>query len=74
MNYDENYYTLGLAIVTRAVYDLRILNQNHLDTIEMDTGTIYKSEVESFFNSSWCDVLVEPLGLTGTKILGYLNS
>lgn len=53
----------GLAIITRAVEDYKVLKLLHRPT----------KEIEDFFLSEWCNVLLENMSLTGADILRFLQ-
>lgn len=68
------YKDLGLAIVTQAVEDYKLLQEMGLDSYNFfDEGNINKKEIESFFRSEWCNLLLEDMPFTGIDILEYLN-
>ena len=72
--YYENFNTLAFATILQAIHDYELLRD--LDTTELtmdDRDTISKCELEEFFNSEWCDWLLQNMSLTGKDILSYLE-
>ena len=74
MNNANNINALGLAIIKRAVKDYKLLKERGVDVLYFKIGgTISKKEIESFFRSEWCDILLSNMKVTGEDILDYLN-
>lgn len=70
----ENYRDFMFAIIEEAVEDYKFLKENDLDEIELyDRSRISKREIEKFFRSEWCDLLLASMKFTGEDILRYLN-
>ena len=71
----DYYNDLALAIVTRAVYDYKILLFLGVDryTFKDKEKAITKKELEKFFRSKWCDFLLQNMDFTGLDILTRLN-
>ena len=70
----KNMNALGLAIIEGAIKDYKLLKELGVDKLHFkEGGTISKKEIESFFRSEWCDILLLNLKVTGEDILYYLN-
>ena len=54
---------LSFAIITQAIEDYKECMENGRPT----------DEIEEFFLSEWCDVLLKNMTLTGTDILRFLK-
>lgn len=73
-NFSESVKELAFDIVEQAVSDYKLLLESGMDSLNLlDEGCISKAEIESFFHSEWCDILLLNLKVTGEDILYYLN-
>jgi hypothetical protein len=69
------YTTLALSILLRAIEDYKMLKEHGFSkmTVE-DDNVISIDELEQFFNSRWCDALLDTISeLNGRDILKMLN-
>jgi hypothetical protein len=71
----ELYNELAIEILLRAIEDYKLLKKYGFDKILTDDKCwISKKELETFFNSNWCNFLLKQLSdLTGKQVLEMLN-
>ena len=69
------YSTLALGILLRAIEDYKLLKEYDCTRLVVKNGGVISSEeLEEFFNSRWCDVLLDSISeLTGRDILKMLK-
>lgn len=57
------YRLLAVAIVCRAVMDMKELDHYGVDTHKSGVGYVHRAEVEAFAKSGWCATLM--MGVSG---------
>lgn len=68
------FNALAMAIIGQGIKDyLRLKKAGVEEIVCDDRATVSKREVEKFFRSEWCDVLLNDMKLTGEDILRYLD-
>lgn len=71
---NDFYNDITSSVIMRAIDDYKLLKQVGASYVIVDGGyRLYKSEIENFFNSEWCDFLLSNMNLTGKDILEYLD-
>lgn len=71
---NDYFNELAFSIIERAVSDYKFLKKYGLkEAVVEDDNKIFKTEIEDFFRSEWCDFLLQNMKLTGEDILRYLN-
>lgn len=70
-----NTSTLALGILLRAIEDYKLLKKyGYTRMVLRNEGVISIDELEEFFNSRWCDVLLDSISeLNGRDILKMLQ-
>jgi hypothetical protein len=70
-----NTSTLALGILLRAIADYKLLKRHGCTRMVIkNEGVISITELEEFFNSRWCDVLLDSISeLNGRDILKMLQ-
>lgn len=70
----EYYNDLALAIVQQAVEDYKLLQFLGVEKYYFfEDQKTTKTEIEEFFRSPWCDLLLSSVQLTGLDILKRLG-
>lgn len=65
------YNDLALEIVTQAVEDYKYLRRLDIQCDRIEG--ICQSELEDFFNSPWCEFLLQNIQITGKDILKWIK-
>lgn len=72
---NEIYKEIALNVLIQAIEDYKLLKKHGFKRMLTEEKTyIYMDELEKFFNSKWCDYLLEYVSdLNGRDILRMLN-